>query len=54
MEPRCPHRAVLAAQIEACEERIKAMEQGSVLDREIAKLDHLKALDTHMTGTVIH
>ena len=47
-------RSVLQDQIRVTEERIKSMEQGSVLDREIARLDHLKALDGHMTGTAMH
>ncbi len=47
-------RAVIATQIEATEQRIKGLEQGSLLDREIAKLDHFKALDTHLTATAMH
>jgi F-type H+-transporting ATPase subunit epsilon len=47
-------RAALAAQIEQLEQRVKEMEQGSLLDREIAKLDHFKALQAHMTGTAMH
>ena len=47
-------RAVLAAEITEMETRVKDMEQGSLLDREIAKLDHFKALQTHLTGTAMH
>ena len=47
-------RAVITAHIEQAEQRIKAMEQGSLLDREIAKLDHFKALNTHLTATAMH
>jgi len=47
-------RAVLAAQIEESEARVKELEQGSELDREIARLDHLKALNGHMPGTALH
>jgi F-type H+-transporting ATPase subunit epsilon len=47
-------RAMLAAKIEEIEARIKDMEQGSALDREITRLDHLKAIDSHMTGTAMH
>ncbi len=47
-------RAALAAEISAMEARVKEMEQGSLLDREIAKLDHFKALQTHLTGTAMH
>jgi F-type H+-transporting ATPase subunit epsilon len=47
-------RAVIAEHIQATEQRIKDMEQGSLLDREIARLDHFKALDTHLQGTALH
>jgi hypothetical protein len=30
------------------------LEQGSPLDKEIARLDHLKALDYHLHGTAMH
>ena len=47
-------RSALAAQIEEMEQRVKDMEQGSLLDREIAKLDHFKALNTHLSGAASH
>jgi F-type H+-transporting ATPase subunit epsilon len=47
-------RAALQAQIAEMEERVKSMEQGSALDREIARLDHFKALDQHIQGTAMH
>ncbi len=47
-------RAVIAAYIQEMEQRVKVMEQGSLLDREIAKLDHFKALDTHLAATAMH
>ncbi len=47
-------RAALKAQIASMEERVKTIEQGSLLDREIARLDHFKALDTHLQGTAMH
>jgi F-type H+-transporting ATPase subunit epsilon len=47
-------RAALQAQIAEMEERCKQMEQGSALDREIAKLDQFKALDTHLQTTAMH
>ena len=47
-------RAALKAQIGEMEERVKTMAQGSLLDREIAKLDHFKALDQHLSGTAMH
>ena len=46
-------RAALQDQIAEMETRVKDME-GSVLDREITKLDHFKALDTHLQGTAMH
>jgi len=47
-------RAVIASQIKETEQRIKELEQGSLLDREIARLDHFKVLDTHLQGTGMH
>ena len=47
-------RTAFVAQISELEERIKQMEQGSQLDREIAKLDHYKALQNHMQSTGMH
>src|SRR5689334_12506689 len=47
-------RAALQAQIAALEERVKQMEQGSALDREITRLDNLKLLDRHLEGTAMH
>ncbi len=46
-------RAVLQKQMAEIEQGIKDME-GSELDREIAKLDHFKALDQHLQGTAMH
>jgi F-type H+-transporting ATPase subunit epsilon len=47
-------RAAFAAQIAQMEEGLKNLEQGSVLDRAIAKLDHFKAVQSHMQGTAMH
>jgi F-type H+-transporting ATPase subunit epsilon len=47
-------RAALQAQIAATEERLRQMEQGSTLDREISRLDHLKILDQHLQGSAMH
>lgn len=47
-------RAALQRQISEMEERVKSMEQGSALDREITRLDHFKALDQHIQGTAMH
>ena len=46
-------RAALQAQIVAMEQSCKELE-GSALDREIAKLDHFKALDQHLQTTAMH
>ena len=45
---------MIASQIKETEQRMKEMEQGSLLDREIARLDHYKQLDTHLQGTGMH
>ena len=46
-------RGALQDRIAEMETRVQNME-GSALDREIAKLDHFKALDTHLQGTAMH
>lgn len=43
-------RAVLARRIAEMEESVKAMEQGSVLDGEIQKLDHYRQVHLHLHG----
>jgi F-type H+-transporting ATPase subunit epsilon len=47
-------RAVIESQIKETEARIKELEQGSVLDREIMRLDQFKTLDEHLEGTALH
>ena len=47
-------RAAFVAQIQEMEERVKQMEQGSALDREIARLDHFKTLQSHMNAPAMH
>jgi F-type H+-transporting ATPase subunit epsilon len=47
-------RAVIASQIRETEQRIKEMEQGTLLDREIARLDHFKQLEGHLQTTALH
>jgi F-type H+-transporting ATPase subunit epsilon len=47
-------RAVLQKQISQLEQGIKELTQGSELDRQIARLDHFKALDQHLDGTAMH
>ena len=47
-------RAVLQKQISQLEQDVKNLAQGSELDRQIARLDHFKALDQHLDGTAMH
>jgi F-type H+-transporting ATPase subunit epsilon len=47
-------RAALAARIAEMEAKIKSMEQGSLLDKEIQKLDHYKQVDQHLQTTAMH
>jgi F-type H+-transporting ATPase subunit epsilon len=47
-------RAVLSQRISAQEEKIKAMESGSALDKAIERLDHFKQVDQHLQGTALH
>jgi len=47
-------RAVLTTRIEQMEASIKTMPQDSLLDREIAKLDHFKQVNQHLQGTAAH
>jgi F-type H+-transporting ATPase subunit epsilon len=46
--------AMLAARIAETEEKIKHIEVGSQLDRELERLDHFKAVDTHLQSTGMH
>ena len=47
-------RAVIAARIQETEQRIREMEQSSLLDREITRLDQFKTLDQHLSATAMH
>jgi F-type H+-transporting ATPase subunit epsilon len=47
-------RAMLQQQISKLEQDVKELAQGSGLDRQIARLDHFKALDQHLDGTAMH
>lgn len=47
-------RKLIADQIKEAEKRIAAMEPGTVLDKEITRLDHFKSLDYHLHGTALH
>jgi F-type H+-transporting ATPase subunit epsilon len=46
--------AMLAERIAAAEEKCKSIEPGSVLDRELERLDHFKAVNTHLQTTALH
>ena len=46
--------AMLAARIAETEEKIKHIEVGSQLDRELERLDHFKAVNTHLQSTGMH
>jgi F-type H+-transporting ATPase subunit epsilon len=47
-------RAALRAQIADMEQGVKELEQGSALDKAIARLDHFKVLEQHLQGTAMH
>ncbi|HVG50053.1 MAG TPA: ATP synthase F1 subunit epsilon, partial [Xanthobacteraceae bacterium] len=47
-------QAALTARITAMEERVKSMEAGSLLDKEIQRLDHYKQVNHHLQGTAMH
>jgi F-type H+-transporting ATPase subunit epsilon len=47
-------RGVLSERITAQEETIKELEQGSALDKAIARLDHFRQVDHHLQGTALH
>jgi F-type H+-transporting ATPase subunit epsilon len=46
--------AMLAARIAETEDKIKHIEVGSLLDRELERLDHFKAVGTHLPSTGMH
>ena len=47
-------RAMLAEHIKAAEEKVAKMSASAAIDKEIARLDHFKALDYHLHGTGMH
>jgi len=47
-------RALLAEHIKAAEQKIAKMTATAAVDKEIARLDHFKALDYHLQGTAMH
>jgi F-type H+-transporting ATPase subunit epsilon len=49
--------AMLATRIAETEEKIEKIKQaeaGSLLDRELERLDHFKAIDAHLQTTAMH
>jgi len=47
-------QAMIATHIENLEERVTQMEPGSELDRVVARLDHFRTLNQHLSGTAMH
>ncbi len=47
-------REALHARIAEMEANVKTMEQGSLLDREIQRLDHFRQVNAHVQGTAMH
>ena len=47
-------RRELRPKDQAAEARIAKLDAGSLLDKEMTRLDHFKSLDTHMQGTAMH
>jgi F-type H+-transporting ATPase subunit epsilon len=47
-------RDMITARISEMEREIASMEHGNTLDRLIARLDHFKEVDRHLTGTAMH
>ena len=47
-------QALIATHIKDMEERATQMEAGSELDRLVARLDHFRTLNQHLSGTAMH
>jgi F-type H+-transporting ATPase subunit epsilon len=47
-------QALIATHIKDMEERVAQMEPGSELDRVVARLDHFRTLNQHLSGTAMH
>lgn len=47
-------KAMLAEHIQAAEAKVAKLDAGSLLDKELTRLDHYKSLDQHMQGTAMH
>ena len=47
-------QAMIATHVKEMEERAAQMEPGNELDRLVARLDHFRTLNEHLSGTAIH
>ena len=47
-------KGMLAEHIAAAEQKIAKLDAGSLLDKEMTRLDHFKSLDYHLQGTAMH
>lgn len=46
--------SMLAEHIQAAEAKIAKLDAGSLLDKELTRLDHFKSLNGHLQGTAMH
>lgn len=47
-------QALLAQHIAAAEQKIAKLDAGSLLDKELMRLDQFRSLDQHLQGTAMH
>jgi F-type H+-transporting ATPase subunit epsilon len=47
-------QGMISEHIKAAEEKIAKLEPGSLMDKEITRLDHFKSLNYHLHGTAMH
>jgi len=47
-------RGLIAQRIREIEESLQKIPQGSLLDREILRLDHFREVDRHLEATAMH
>ena len=47
-------QAMIATHVKDMEERAAQMEPGNELDRMVARLDHFRTLNQHLSGTAMH
>ncbi|HVZ53592.1 MAG TPA: F0F1 ATP synthase subunit epsilon [Pseudolabrys sp.] len=47
-------RAMIAQRMSDLEKQIASTQAGSELDKLLARLDHYKSVDRHLTGTAMH